>query len=201
MKLILLLASLLSLEALGHGGGLDAKGGHYNRSTAEYHCHQEPCFSNQQNQIDETESDAPLLRILRGFRMARPATDSCRSALQLKRITFFVGLLIQQEWTAPIEVLLGSLTRLVPKSLIAQTVERADDFRSDTELPKECRKELFDFSGSYDRGHLASSETLDGNYTMNSETFLLGNMSPQLSGFNRAIWKGLENRERKWANE
>ena len=34
---------------------------------------------------------------------------------------------------------------------------------------------------------------------MNSETFLLSNMSPQLSGFNRAIWKGLENRERKWA--
>ena len=34
---------------------------------------------------------------------------------------------------------------------------------------------------------------------MNSETFLLSNMSPQLRGFNRAIWKGLENRERKWA--
>jgi len=36
---------------------------------------------------------------------------------------------------------------------------------------------------------------------MNSETFLLSNMSPQLSGFNRAIWKGLENRERKWARK
>ena len=63
MKPILLFASLLSLDALGHGGGLDAKGGHYNRSTAEYHCHQEPCFSNQQNQIDEIESDAPLANL------------------------------------------------------------------------------------------------------------------------------------------
>ena len=78
-------------------------------------------------------------------------------------------------------------------------MERSDDFRADLELPRDCRKELYDFSGAYDRGHLVSSETLDGNREMNSETFLLSNMSPQLGGFNRAIWKGLENRERKWA--
>ena len=31
----------------GHGGGLDASGGHFNRKTGEYHCHREPCISNQ----------------------------------------------------------------------------------------------------------------------------------------------------------
>lgn len=36
---------------------------------------------------------------------------------------------------------------------------------------------------------------------MNSATFLMSNMSPQLPGFNRAGWKGLENRERRWATE
>lgn len=29
--------------AVPHGGGLDAKGGHYNRKTSVYHCHRCPC--------------------------------------------------------------------------------------------------------------------------------------------------------------
>jgi len=36
----------------------------------------------------------------------------------------------------------------------------------------------------------------DASIQMNSETFLLSNMVPQLPGLNRAGWKGLENRER-----
>ena len=199
MKLILLFASLLSLEALGHGGGLDAKGGHYNRSTAEYHCHQEPCFSNQQNQIDEIESDAPLANL-------EGVSDgmTCNGLLPFGAPTKGDYLLCRSAYSAGMDCSNRSAAWVAytvsPEISDNANVERADDFRSDTELPKECRKELFDFSGSYDRGHLASSETLDGNYKMNSETFLLSNMSPQLSGFNRAIWKGLENRERKWAN-
>ena len=35
---------------------------------------------------------------------------------------------------------------------------------------------------------------------MNSQTFLMSNMTPQLPGFNRNGWRGLENRERKWAS-
>jgi hypothetical protein len=34
--------------AYGHGGRTDNSGGHTNRKTGEYHCHKEPCFSNQQ---------------------------------------------------------------------------------------------------------------------------------------------------------
>lgn len=33
--------------AYGHGGRTDSSGGHTNRKTGEYHCHKEPCFSNQ----------------------------------------------------------------------------------------------------------------------------------------------------------
>jgi hypothetical protein len=29
--------------ALAHPGGLDARGGHYNRKTGEYHCHRASC--------------------------------------------------------------------------------------------------------------------------------------------------------------
>lgn len=41
----LVLVALLALPvaALGHPGGLDAKGGHRNRKTGEYHCHRCPC--------------------------------------------------------------------------------------------------------------------------------------------------------------
>lgn len=34
----------LSPLAFPHGGGVDSNGGHYDRKTATYHCHKEPCF-------------------------------------------------------------------------------------------------------------------------------------------------------------
>ena len=37
--LVLVLALLLSLPVLAHSGRTDSKGGHYNRSTGEYHYH------------------------------------------------------------------------------------------------------------------------------------------------------------------
>ena len=50
-------------------------------------------------------------------------------------------------------------------------------------------------------GHLANSESIDQSIAANSETFLMSNMAPQLPGFNRAIWKGLENKERRMAEK
>ena len=49
---ILLLASNL---AFAHGGGLDRNGGHFNRKAGEYHCHREPCLSNQKQVQEATE--------------------------------------------------------------------------------------------------------------------------------------------------
>ena len=34
------LALVCASPSLGHGGGLDANGGHYNNKTGKYHCHQ-----------------------------------------------------------------------------------------------------------------------------------------------------------------
>lgn len=45
----------IASTAFAHGGGLDANGGHTNRKTGEYHCHREPCFSNQRKDEDESK--------------------------------------------------------------------------------------------------------------------------------------------------
>ena len=38
---------LLPLWAHAHEGTLDAEGGHRDSETGAYHCHEEPCFTNQ----------------------------------------------------------------------------------------------------------------------------------------------------------
>ena len=77
-------------------------------------------------------------------------------------------------------------------------LERADNFRPDYRVPKMFRSDLADYRGSgYDRGHLVASANQREVELQNSETFLLSNMSPQVPGFNRGLWKHLEEATRK----
>ncbi|PKM22258.1 MAG: HNH endonuclease [Gammaproteobacteria bacterium HGW-Gammaproteobacteria-14] len=51
---------LFPLMAIAHPGGLDAQGGHRDRQGGQYHCHRDPCLSNQvlqQQAIDEAEQE------------------------------------------------------------------------------------------------------------------------------------------------
>jgi endonuclease G, mitochondrial len=197
MKLILVLAYFLTFNAFGHGSGLDrdGKGGHLNQSIDEYHCHREPCLSSESrsevtNQIEETipeHRDGACSDLLQ---FGRPEAGN----ILLCRAGYAVGFDCDKRSA------LWVTYNVTPGIHNSANVPRYDNFRADPELPRNCRKELKDFSGIYDRGHLVSSATLDANTKMNAETFLLSNMSPQLPKFNRAIWKGLENRERKWSN-
>lgn len=73
-------------------------------------------------------------------------------------------------------------------------VDRFNNFRADVRIPRRFRAGLNAYKGSkYDRGHLVASANQDIKDIQNSETFLLSNMSPQKSYFNRGIWKKLEN--------
>ena len=45
---VLLVFGLLCDGVWAHAGGRDKNGGHTNKATGEYHCHQEPCFSQRQ---------------------------------------------------------------------------------------------------------------------------------------------------------
>lgn len=53
----------------------------------------------------------------------------------------------------------------------------------------------------YDRGHLAPAADMGWSYLAMKESFYFSNMSPQVPGFNRGIWKNLEELVRTWAIE
>jgi endonuclease G len=88
---------------------------------------------------------------------------------------------------------------LLKPSMITGAAERDDKFRSDPRVPSGSAT-LTDYKGSgYDRGHLCPAADMSFSAEAMSETFFLSNMSPQEPGFNRGIWKQLEEQVRKWA--
>jgi endonuclease G, mitochondrial len=82
---------------------------------------------------------------------------------------------------------------------VAGNVKRKDNFRPDPSVSTGSAT-LSDYRGSgYDRGHLAPAADMKLNGTYMSESFFMSNMSPQVAGFNRGIWKNLEEVVRKMA--
>ena len=53
----------------------------------------------------------------------------------------------------------------------------------------------------YDRGHLCPAAHMGFSKITMAESFYYSNMSPQIPGFNRGIWKQLEEQTRNWAIE
>lgn len=53
----------------------------------------------------------------------------------------------------------------------------------------------------YDRGHLAPAADMAWSEISMQESFYYSNMSPQTPGFNRGIWKNLEDQVREWAKQ
>lgn len=79
-----------------------------------------------------------------------------------------------------------------------EPVQRLNNFRPDFRVPRRFRADLTDYRGQgYDRGHLVASANMIDEQLQNSETFLLSNMSPQTPGFNRQIWRKLEEEVRR----
>jgi endonuclease G len=88
---------------------------------------------------------------------------------------------------------------LTPAQAIS-CLPRDDAFASDQSLPKGQRAELFDYQKSgYDQGHIANNADMSFSEQAAMESFILSNMSPQLPGLNRGVWKLLESSVRSWA--
>lgn len=74
-------------------------------------------------------------------------------------------------------------------------------FAEDAEVSAGIRSLLTDYEGSgYDRGHLVAAGNHVDDPVALSETYLLSNVVPQVGpGFNRGIWKSLEEAVRNYA--
>ena len=91
--------------------------------------------------------------------------------------------------------------RLTDHQIQNPITKRKDNFRSDPKV-KTGSATLSDYKGSgYDRGHLAPAADFKWSATAMSESFYMSNMSPQVPGFNRGIWKNMESTVRNWAVE
>ena len=85
---------------------------------------------------------------------------------------------------------LWTFHKLTRKSIQGNT-SRTNDYRFDPKVADPV--DNTDYRGSgFDRGHLVPAADMKLNYQSMSETFFMTNMSPQRAGFNRAIWKQLE---------
>ena len=97
----------------------------------------------------------------------------------------------QATWTAYI------LTRDMVEHAV---YPRSDNFRRDTSIARSYSASLADYRRSgYDRGHLVPAGDMKWSSTAMNETFYLTNISPQVPGLNRRIWKELEKEVRHWA--
>lgn len=83
-------------------------------------------------------------------------------------------------------------------SFINGNQARTNDFRADPSVTTASADED-DYRGSgYDRGHLVPAGDMKFNTLSMSESFFMSNMSPQLPGFNRGVWRRVENQVRRW---
>lgn len=83
----------------------------------------------------------------------------------------------------------------------ASEVPRSDDFRPDPAVRRGSATPQDYARSGYDKGHLAPSADFRWNAQTQSESFFMSNMSPQKPGFNRGIWKQLEDQVRRWAKD
>jgi len=78
-------------------------------------------------------------------------------------------------------------------------VPRSNAFTADNALPADKRSTPQDYVGSgYDQGHIANDAHQSWDQQVEYESFLMSNMSPQLPGLNRGIWKLLETSTGAW---
>lgn len=77
--------------------------------------------------------------------------------------------------------------------------ERTDKFLVDPFVTTGTAENSDYLNSGYDKGHLAPAADMGWSAITMKESFYLSNMSPQLPGFNRGVWKHLEEMMRSWA--
>lgn len=88
---------------------------------------------------------------------------------------------------------------LTPEKAVG-CLERTNSFATDQSLQKSSASTIKDYAKSgYDKGHMVNSGDMRWSIQAEEDSFILSNMAPQLPGFNRGIWKELEDATRAWS--
>lgn len=88
---------------------------------------------------------------------------------------------------------------LTPENVAGACAVRDSSFEVDRSLPPLGRSGNKDYAKSgYDIGHMVSAEDLKYSEIAQATAALLSNAAPQEPGFNRGVWKKLEDTTRGW---
>ena len=106
------------------------------------------------------------------------------------------------EWDDGLRAQRWTCYRLDPKNSIKIGSRKEwwhgkDPFAEDELIPAAYRTTLTDYSQMtphYDRGHICPSADRLNSEEANRQTYLLGNIQPQLNGFNTGVWLYMENK-------
>lgn len=91
-----------------------------------------------------------------------------------------------------------TMHRITAERLRNPKINRIDDFRHDSQIPRSA--ELGDYKGSgWARGHMVPAADMKWSRQAMSETFLLSNIIPQETNNNSGPWQDVENTVRRLA--
>lgn len=88
---------------------------------------------------------------------------------------------------------------LSSNNLAKKQVKRSNLFRVDPAIKYHPVKPRDYSKTGYDKGHLAAAADMTYSVETMNNSFFMSNISPQIPGCNRGIWKRLENIVRMWA--
>ncbi len=80
-------------------------------------------------------------------------------------------------------------------------IERNGGFRMDPMISTKSANTKDYANSGFDRGHLCPAADMAFDTVAMYESFYMSNVSPQLPGFNRGIWKSLEEQVRDWVTK
>ena len=85
--------------------------------------------------------------------------------------------------------------------MVVGSAVRSNHFRIDPTVLDGTPSPTEYLASGFDKGHLCPAADMKWEYEAMDETFFMSNMTPQLPGFNRGIWKHLEEKVRDWVLE
>lgn len=86
------------------------------------------------------------------------------------------------------------------KSDLEGDAKRKNNFKIDPKLTEnQSAKDEDYYKSGFDRGHLAPAADMTVSQECMDQSFYYSNISPQLPGHNRGVWKRLESEVRDWA--